>query len=595
MPESKRIKKLNPELINQIAAGEVVERPASVVKELIENSVDAEAKNIIIELEKGGKDLIRVIDDGDGLDRAEFDLVFERHATSKIESMSDLQSNEFLGFRGEALATIASVSEIEFASNGYAVKGSGAISPKSMPNGTQVTVQSLFYNVPAREKFLKTDGTEYKQCLAIIEEYVLAQPEISFKLYHNGKEVFNYPAVSNSEKQKRIEQLLGREFSEKLLEANFLGEGMQITGYIGKPELAKDKPYNQFFFINGRPIQAPYFNHAIKNAFGSVIFPSEKPPFIFWLTLKPQDVDMNVHPRKLEARFHFQSMIYSNLMRATKKALESNILRPTLELSRPSLESFIGAKSIEQRAPSTQPSVPSPQPSAPSPQPSAPSSQPSALSSFNKYYSSDRTTKLETTAEIPQTRLRPIHQIALSYIMCESPEGLVIIDQHAAHERVMYEQLKEVARSKQAQSQKLLIPTQIELSNSEMATLEAAQEVLSSIGFEITNFGGQTIAVQAIPAKFSKESTDELVRGLLSDLSEGIDFSNLEKLEDEVLHYAACRGAIKFGQSLSHLEQVALIQEMEKIEGREYSCPHGRPTMITISFDELEKEFKRRK
>jgi DNA mismatch repair protein MutL len=584
MQNEHKIRKLNEKVINQIAAGEVVERPASVVKELVENSIDAQATQITVELEEGGKRSIRVIDNGIGLSKDQLDLVFERHATSKIQEFGDLEITHSLGFRGEALASISSISEIEFASkteedsSGYSIDEQGEIKPAAIPQGTQVTVSNIFSNTPAREKFLKTDATEYKKCLEVLEAHALAHPEIGFTLFHKQKQVFDYAPAT---KQDRITQVLGADFSSKLLPIFYGGNELSIEGFIGKPELAKQRAYNQYLLINGRSINAPYFTHAIRNAFGSTIFPAEKPPFVLWLTISPQDVDMNVHPRKEEARFHFQSMVYNKLMHSIKHVLNENVLTPKVNFAPNQVQSFMPSQSnFTNNSPK------------PLQKDSLAMFMPSNLDRSKRSLNEPLS---QVQKQANENHLLPISQMANSYIICQSEEGLVIVDQHAAHERVMYEQLKEYARNKSSKSQQLLVPIQVDLSNSELETLKQAQPILKNIGFDIQEFGGQTVLISAIPDKFSKNDIEDIFRGLMSDLQEGHDFSNLDLIEDIVINYASCRGAIKFGQPLTHEEMVGLITEMEAIKGREYSCPHGRPTMIELSFDDLEKEFKRRK
>lgn len=599
--KSQQIKKLPDNLINQIAAGEVVERPASVIKELLENSIDAGATSITIELKKGGKELIKIVDNGVGLDKSQFDLVFERHATSKIASIDDLNSNLNLGFRGEALAAISSVSQIEFASNGHLINSDGELKAKSMPNGTQVTVENLFYNVPVRLKFLKTDATEYTKCLEIVESYALCHPEVHFKLIHNQKVVFDYPKANT--KEDRIRAVLGQDFSQKLLPISYSGTEISLLGFIGKPETAKDRAYNQYIFVNGRPLEAQYFNHAVKNGFGSLIFPSKKPTFLIWLQLDPKDVDMNVHPRKLEARFHFQGIIYNVILKAVKNALEKTSLAKTVELSRDSVENFLPKKdytstSNVSQTPSFSNSSQYPKNSYSnnySPQSfnfSEPNNTPISPKSFQNP-SNDLITP-ESAHSKSEPTLRPLCQINNSYIVCESKEGVIFIDQHAAHERVMYQKLKKVRQNQNQNTQPLLIPVQLELSKSQVEIFKNSSSVLNSIGFDIQDFGQNSIVVNAIPAKFSANDIESLIFGLFQDLSEGVDFSKLEEIEDIVINYAACRGAIKFGQKLTIPEMEALIYEMDAIQNLKYSCPHGRPTTITISYDELEKQFKRK-
>jgi DNA mismatch repair protein MutL len=576
-----QIKKLPDFLVNQIAAGEVVERPASVVKELLENSLDAKATKIILELENGGKDLIKVIDNGVGLSQENFGLVFERHATSKIQTLDDLNSNSNLGFRGEALAAISSVSKTEFASNGFAITNEGELKAKAMPDGTQVIVSNLFFNVPARQKFLKTDATEYKKCLEVVESYALCHPEVGFKLVHNQKTVFDYPKCDNH--QDRLTAIFGTDFQQKLLEVNYLGTETKILGYIGKPELATERAANQYIFVNGRPLEAPYFNHAVKNAFGSLIFPNQKPVFFFWITINPTDVDMNVHPRKLEARFHYQGIIYSLILKSVKSTLEKTSLTKTAELSKQSYENYI-PKTNNYSQPSLTPTY-----NFSNFKPTTPQTPPS----FNAHQEQEYQPPSPTNS-FSEPTLTPLCQINNSYILCQTNEGILLIDQHAAHERVMYQKLKLAAQNKLKNTQPLLTPLHLELPISQLEILKQTKDVLASIGFEISDFGSNSIVVNAVPAKFASNDIDQLLQGLLKDLEEGHDFAKLEEIEDIVINYAACRGAIKFGQKLSQLEMEALISEMDQIKDKQYSCPHGRPTMITITYDELEKQFKRK-
>ena len=589
-----KIQKLDEKVINQIAAGEVVERPASVIKELLENAIDAGATQVTIELEQGGKTLIKVIDNGSGVTEDQIALTIERHATSKIRNLHDLETDTTLGFRGEALASISSVSDFEFASypesqnSGYAIDSNGEIQIKAMPYGTQVTVKHLFYNTPAREKFLKTDSTEYKNCLEIIESYCLSYPEVNFALSHNSRQVFNYQAT---DRKSRVTQVLGQDFASKLLPVHYEGQELSIEGFVGLPELAKSKAYSQYFLVNGRQIKAHYFTHAVQKAYETRIFPNEKIPFILWINIAPADVDMNVHPRKEEDRFHYQSMVYAKILKAVRHTLGQNTLTPEIKLQQPSVESFLPSQPTLTNNPSTPQHRSSYKPSK--------SESKAAFDLFKPEFS-DRTKQsltehrpVEPQIKVTELNLKPLSQIDNSYILCLSPEGLTIIDQHAAHERVLYAKFKAEAKLKKPSSQKLLVPIQIELSNSEKELLLENAQVLESIGFDIEEFGGQTISIQSMPSKFKQSEVEDTIRGLVDDLKSG-DFDSLEAREEVVINYAACRGAIKFGQPLTMDEIYALIAEMEQTEGI-YSCPHGRPTMIKLTYNDLEKQFKRKK
>jgi DNA mismatch repair protein MutL len=609
-----KIHKLAEQVINQIAAGEVVERPASIIKELVENSIDAKSDKVIIELESGGKDLIKIIDNGSGVEESDLNMALQRHATSKINNLDDLDETSSLGFRGEALASIASVSKLEFSSypkeqaSGMSINQDGEIVIKAMPFGTQVVVRDLFYNTPARQKFLKTDATEYKKCLELIEAYCLNYPEIHFSLKHNSKVIFDYPKATRLE---RIKQVLGADFTEKLLSVHYEGSDLSIEGYIGKPELAKNKAYNQFFFINGRQIRAPYLNHAVQKAYSTVIFPQEKIPYLLWINLDPAEVDMNVHPRKEEARLHYQNIVYSKLLQAIKHSLDKNILTPSIQIDKRGVDKFIpkpqgeqirldGASEpgVSQRRSAFVPSFRSQVPTS--------SEKQGTTRLFNTDFSdtvknslleSDPAeTKVHSTqdSKLHDLKLKPLTQLNKAYIICQDAEGLVVVDQHAAHERVLYAKLKTGLKSKLVNSQKLLLPIQIELSTSEKTLLMDNLDILADIGFDITDFGGQTVSIQAIPAEFKQNEIEDLIRGLIDDLesSNSKEFDSLEAKQEIVIDYAACRGAIKFGQSLTMEEMYALIDEMEHTEST-YSCPHGRPSMIRLSYDDLEKQFKR--
>jgi len=595
-----KIQKLAEQVINQIAAGEVVERPASIIKELIENSLDAKSTKIIIELEKGGKDLIKIIDNGKGVAESDLNMALQRHATSKIQKLEDLENTFSLGFRGEALASIASVSQVEFASypadqsSGYAINQDGEIVIKAMPQGTQVSVKNLFYNTPARQKFLKTDSTEYKKCLELLEGYCLNYPEVYFTLIHNQKQIFDYPTT---DKLNRIQQVLGADFATKLLPVSYESQDLKIQGYVGKPELAKSKAYNQYFLINGRQIRASYLNHAVQKAFDTVIFPQEKIPYIFWITISPQDIDMNVHPRKEEARLHYQNIVYSKLLQSIKHTLSKNILTPSIKLQRPNVDDFISPKPATQvnlgyseRNHVRTAFVPTHAEKRGATELFRTDFSPTTKSSL--LTNDPAETKVHSTPAMHNLKLKPLTQLNNSYIVCLGADGLVIVDQHAAHERVLYAKLKADLANKTVNSQKLLIPIQIELSNNEKSLLLENTEVLNAIGFDISDFGGQTVNIQAIPAEFKKNGVEDVIRGLIDDLKSQDGFDSLEAKQEVVIDYAACRGAIKFGQALTHEEMYALIDEMEHTEST-YSCPHGRPSMIKLTFDDLEKQFKR--
>jgi len=646
-----RIIKLDDHLINQIAAGEVVERPASALKEIIENALDANATHISIDLENGGKTLIRVLDNGDGLSEENLPLVFERHATSKIQNLKDLENNLNLGFRGEALAAISSVSKIEFASrhhsseHGFAIDSDGQLVSKSMNQGTIVTVKDLFYNTVARQKYLKTDATEYKNCIQVIDAYILAHPGVSFRVTHNAKLIYKLQATDS---QTRIANVLGHTFAEQLLPVSYFGEQIKLSGFICRPQASVSKLPIQQIFVNKRPIQARNFNHAITQSYGSWIFGSEKPQFVLYFDIAPQTVDMNIHPRKLEAKFFLESQIYGVLRQVTRQTLEKHTLTPSISKAE-SLAKFVpGLKSDHSNNDSNpNPVFSSPQrstnfnrdlasPFSQSSQPQFTSgsyaqnpsgfassaagkqSIPAQGSNFSRPHSQPATQTIPDPCELltqtlecnisptsqtlenntssleiqSESNLKALVQIKNSYIIAEGQDDIFIIDQHAAHERIWYEILKDNAKSKSPSSQPLLVSETIELTKDQLETIKECEPVLESIGFSFT-IRDSSVIIKAIPSKLSKINLQQLIEDLLQDLIQNHEFQNLNELEDIVINYTACRTAIKFGQALSQPEMQQLLDDMEKIQHKKYTCPHGRPAIIKLGMTDLEKLFKR--
>ena len=627
MQAQTRIIKLDDHLINQIAAGEVVERPASALKEIIENSIDANASEISIDLENGGKTLIRVLDNGEGLTEDNLPLVFERHATSKIQSLADLENNLNLGFRGEALSAIASVSKIEFASrhkdaeHGFAIDSDGQISSKSMNQGTIVTVRDLFFNTVARQKYMKTDATEYKNCIQVIESYILAHPHIAFRVTHNHKLIYK---LAHQTPLQRITEVLGTDLADQLIPVSYFGEQIKLNGYICRPQAAVSKLPTQMIFVNKRPINARNFNHAITQSYGSWIFGSEKPQFVLYFDIAPQTVDMNIHPRKLEAKFFLESKIYGILRQVTRQTLEKHSLTPSVSKS-DSLAKFVPglAQNPDSSTPSsfTQDLGPSTSQSKNLTKQFA-DSQPSAQN-FEKYlfqkpksythnpsisqsegYQQATQPVLQAQSDLnperqhsslenkSESNLKAIAQVKNSYILAEGPDDIFIVDQHAAHERVWYEILKQNAQSQAPKSQPLLVSETIQLSKVHLQTLIDCESVLESLGFSFT-IKDSHMVINAVPHRLNKINLPELIENILEDLTQNNQFSNLNELEDIVINFTACRTAIKFGQKLSLIEMQQLLDDMEAIQHKKYTCPHGRPAIIKLGIKDLEKLFKR--
>ena len=589
------IKVLPESLINQIAAGEVVERPASVVKELVENSIDAGAKSIVVELKDAGKSFIKIIDDGCGMIPEDLELALQRHATSKIRDEADLWKIKTMGFRGEALASISSVSKMIIRSKtandlaGTEIQSvGGEIKVKQevgMPSGTQIEVYDLFFNTPARQKYLKQDSTELGHVTSILDMIALAHPELSFKLVHNDKVIFDL--ARSSDLISRVADIFGKATSEAMLPVFYGGSAFQIDGFIGKPLLSRSTSQHQYFFVNGRPIQHFLLANTIKTAFHSMLMENKKPVFILNIKIDPALIDVNVHPRKTEIRFEDQQSLIKVVYGCVKVALEKNILIPKgfTESQRYMSDSFPKDEV---------------------------SSGESELGGFMKFGGSPvkqenfnfgmGEVKAETrqaegiqTGAVTEKRfdMKPIVQIFNSYIVAQNESGLVLIDQHAAHERVRFEELISQFENQEKSVQPLLMALQMELSNEEVSLIKENMDIFNGLGFEIEPFGGNTFVIHAVPVFLAKENMEEVIKGVLDDILNQKNTSKMHGRREEMLTYMSCRSAIKFGQKLSLIEMQALIMQMEKLQ-RPYTCPHGRPTMVSLTMDELGKMFGRK-
>ncbi|MBI5755045.1 DNA mismatch repair endonuclease MutL [Candidatus Peregrinibacteria bacterium] len=578
------IKLLPEHLINQIAAGEVVERPASVVKELIENAIDAHGTRIEIHIKNAGKTEMKIVDDGDGMSAEDSALAFARHATSKIKTEEDLGKIVTLGFRGEALSSIASVSKVTLETKraedetGTRITAEGekisSPMPYGCPKGTSISVNDLFFNTPARKKYLKSDSTELGHIISTVTEAALSTHSIHFVLFHNGRTIFDAPKTV--EPRDRIRSILGRDTEEHLLPIFYGGKDFQIKGYIGKPEISRTSRENQYFFINGRSIQSNSLSHAVKEGFQTLLPHGKYPLFIMYLTIEPQYIDVNVHPRKTEIRFQNQSELYGAFLRSVKQSLETNVLAPNIfPRSHRTPENWNAQ----------------------------PQTVPMALE-FTKNiirgenagfreFSSEQKSAVKTQNAISQkVSMKAMTQIANSYIIAQDDEGLVIIDQHAAHERCLFSALMKAESEKKPISQPLIVPLTLELGFRENQLFEAESDFLNNLGFKMEKFTGNTFQVTAVPALLSDSDFREILLGMAGDILSGRTYGTVEEKREKMTASIACRGAIKFGKPLTLMEQDALIATMESLD-QKYTCPHGRPTMIRLTFHELEKRFGR--
>ncbi len=562
-----RIQLLAPKLISQIAAGEVVERPASAVKELVENAIDAGATQIGIEIDGGGLQKIRVVDNGAGMDSDDARMAFTRHATSKIQSLEDLQILQSLGFRGEALASIASIARVTLSTRpresrvGTLVEMDAGkeivFEEAACDGGSDFTVYGLFQHTPARKKYMKSESTEYGHIFDLLCGVALAHSSVGFRLKKDGTEVFDLPAEQSL--KDRVRSLFGGTVANALLPLHYEQSNLRVGGYVGKPELARASKKYQFLFINGRSVENRLISHAVKEAFHSLLMHEKHPWFIVDIAMDPALVDVNVHPRKLEVQFVNSQEMYRAVFGAVKHALEASFLGPMLAAAPLQTESLLDKVSSFERAPFI----------------AAP--------------------MLEETAlfEVKGLQFRPLAQIGQSYIIAESEEGLVLIDQHAAHERVRYERLMKALAEKAVLKQPLLTPLELDLGVDSRRLLAEYAADFESLGFEFENFGGATFVVRSIPAGLEKKDPERVIQEILNDLASEFKQNHVLSVRESLATMTACRGAIKFGDPLTMMEMESLLRDMETTPNANH-CPHGRPSIVTFSYDKLETLFKRK-
>ncbi len=597
------IKILSPQLANQIAAGEVVERPASVLKELVENSLDAGAKRIDIEIEQGGVKLIKVRDDGVGIAETELALALSRHATSKINDLQDLEAVATLGFRGEALASIASVSRlaltssIEGSANGWKAVSEGRdmevdLQPAAHPRGTSVEVRDLFFNTPARRKFLRTEGTEYSRIDESIKKLALSRMDIAFSLRHNQRAQINlHPAQSQLEQEKRVADICGSAFMQQALYVDNDRLGIRLWGWMGLPTFSRSQADLQHFFVNGRCIRDKVVSHAIRQAYQDVLYHGRHPAFVLFLEIEPADVDVNVHPTKHEVRFRDSRAIHGFVYGTLSKALAQD--RPQDHLQSAEVTQEIDA--AIQRQPSQ---------SALSLSASGGQLQGSAnYSQFSHASHGSVNTSMEAyqglySDRMPdeQQELPPmgfaIAQLKGIYILAENAQGLIIVDMHAAHERITYERMKASFDSQGLVSQPLLVPESLSVSEREADITDKSAEIFSQLGFVVERAAAESIVVREIPAILRGSEVEGLLRDVISDLLMHGTSERIRHHINDILSTMACHGSVRANRKLTISEMNALLRDMETTE-RSGQCNHGRPTWSQLSLDELDKLFLR--
>ena len=590
------IRVLAPELVNQIAAGEVVERPASVVKELVENSLDAGARRIVVEIEGGGADLVRVTDDGSGIPPEELPLAVAAHATSKVATSEDLSAIHTFGFRGEALASIASVSRFRMLSCRHGanagaeieVEGGAIRGPRPAPArpGTVIEVRTLFFNVPARRKFLKSDGAETARVTESIEAVALAHPHVSFELRSNGRKLLDL--APTDEPAKRTLDVLGKELEPELLEFEErypeLG-GLVVRGFAGRPSIARPTARAIRIHLNGRPIADRTVLHAVREAYRGLVDPARTPTVALILELDPHEVDVNVHPQKSEVRFRAQSAIHGAVRKSIERALRAANLVP--HFMPDALKGVGDAQPFAPRAPLFGSGLP------------AASREPAFASDFTDFAALAATTMAEPKAAATGDDAAlgaefPYIQLLNGFLVTEDADGVVIVDQHALHERAMFAMFMERLERGPLESQRLLVPMVLERSAREVEILAEIEPLLARLGISARPFGPRSVAVEAVPTLLHTRNADagEFVCDLLAKAVEHGSLVSLEAALHEVVDMMSCKAAVKAGDSLGPQEIRDLLRMREAVE-RATACPHGRPTSVRIPRAELERRFGR--
>jgi DNA mismatch repair protein MutL len=590
---------LDQNMVNMIAAGEVIERPASVVKELVENSIDAGATKITLAIEDGGRKLISVADNGCGMDTDDLSQAFEPHTTSKIRTSSDLLGISTLGFRGEALASIASVAQVKAVSR---IKDSTAanyieidcgsksnVSPCSANYGTTIQVRDIFYKLPARRKFLKTANTEMSHVTEQFIRIALANNHLDLTLTHNGREL--YRLLENDDLRKRIEILFSTPsggISESLIETESNEKGLHIFALMGKPDISRTSGKFQYIFLNGRFIHDKFISHAIKEAYRGLLEPNRFPVVFLFIRMSPEEYDVNVHPTKNEVRFFNSNFVHSQILGALReKLLGTNLQMPAKLPSASQQKVSIPRSGLGQDQKIADAM-------AEFFKKHRPTQRQEHLrfrldSAGTKYHISSGISTQATTSEQYDRKFMQIHD---SYIVAQTEEGFILIDQHALHERIIYEDLCRRIKKNNLQSQRLLMPESFELTEAQADVLEKNAGLIEKLGIEIVPFAPRTMAIQAFPTLLAKADPLDFIQDLIDLLESNKAGLDADRLLDEVLNMAACKAAIKAGQKLTANEIEQLLADKETIDYAS-RCPHGRPTTIEFSISDLEKQFKR--
>ncbi len=610
------IRVLPEQLIHQIAAGEVIERPASVIKELVENSVDAGARRIEIEIEEGGARLCRVRDDGAGIASDELVLALSRHATSKITSIDDLEHVSTLGFRGEALPSIASVSRVRLCSRAHGSTTAYAIAadngqlsdlePAAHPIGTTIEVRDLFFNVPARRKFLRAERTESQHIARIVERLSLAQFGTGFSLKTGGKLTASFaPADTHLQREQRVAQIVGDDFMANALYIEHEAAGCKLTGWICQPTYARGQPDLQYFYLNGRMLRDRLVGSAVRMGYRDVMFGARHPAYVLFMEIDPAQVDVNAHPAKLEVRFRDGRHVHDFLFRSVERALRSTHAGAAGELNAPApadvgvIAPFASVSAVTPMWPARGPSQSSlglRVAESPSQAFTSRSSADSQWRSGAAPVASSAAQSLSSADEAQESVGPPLGfalaQLHGVYILAQSRDGMILVDMHAAHERTTYERMKAALMDGEVASQPLLLPVTLQVSSAEADALEEQSLLLQRTGMDIERSGPTSVCIRAMPAILPAADVEELVRKVGADLVEHGITRGVEEAMNEVLGTMSCHGAVRANRNLTVPEMNALLREMERTV-RSDQCVHGRPTWTYISMSDLDRMFLR--
>ena len=613
---AQRIHHLSSQLANQIAAGEVVERPASVVKELLENSLDAGATQIEIDVEQGGARMIRVRDNGAGIHREDLMLALNRHATSKIIDADDLDGIMTLGFRGEALPSIASISRMNLISrqqsdeSGWRVSSEGyapeeAAAPCAHPLGTTVEIRDLFFNTPARRKFLRKEKTEFGHLEEVVKRIALSHFNVGFQLKHNQRVVLSLRPVTNTEQYiERVEAICGQPFRQNALAIEYEAAGLRLWGWVALPTFSRSQGDMQYFFVNGRVIRDKLVSHAIRQAYRDVLYHGRHPAFVLNLEMAPEQVDVNVHPTKHEVRFREGRLAHDFIFRAIHRSLAD--VRPGDAETEGQTEQSIprmGVNPLPQQGAAVMP-LSSPQPAASYGGGAATYTRQSNISlgvqeGLNDAYKVLSASAVEQPLNASDAALSEVPPLGFAvaqlhgiYILAQNEAGLILVDMHAAHERITYEWMKQTLSDGGIKSQPLLVPLSIAVNQKEATLAEEFSEVFSSLGFDIQRIAPETIVVREVPTLLSSADIETLVRDVLADINTYGESVRVQERLNEVLSTMACHGSVRANRILTLPEMNALLRDMERTE-RSGQCNHGRPTWTQMSMVELDKLFLR--